>query len=190
MAKREMTGRRERLAYNGNIFKVYQWRQKMFDGSYQTFERAEREDTVQVIPVLHNKIVVTIESQPHYKGWRKRLVGGRIDRKGETPLESAKRELLEEAGMVARRWKLVKRFDFPSEVIGWETFFYAALDCRKVRKPELDPGEKIRLEMVGLDRFLNRSVKRGGPMSYYFARIRDDPKKKSTFRKMLGLADS
>jgi hypothetical protein len=28
-----------KLAFRGVVFDVYQWKQRMFDGSYQTFER-------------------------------------------------------------------------------------------------------------------------------------------------------
>ena len=51
--------------FKGVIFDVYQWKQKMYDGSFKTFEKIKRPDTVIVFPVLDNgKILLTKQSQP------------------------------------------------------------------------------------------------------------------------------
>ncbi|MFP4118083.1 MAG: hypothetical protein ACLFTR_04110, partial [Candidatus Woesearchaeota archaeon] len=49
------------LAYKGDIFKVYTWEQKLFDGSYKTFETVTRKPTVQLIVVEDDKIVLLDE---------------------------------------------------------------------------------------------------------------------------------
>jgi len=46
---------------------VYQWPQKMFDGSTATFEMIKRPDTVQIIATVGNKILMTQEEQPTQK---------------------------------------------------------------------------------------------------------------------------
>ena len=56
-----------RLVFNGKLFQVYQWRQKMFDGSYQIFERARRADSVITIATVKDKIVVLKQKQPGTK---------------------------------------------------------------------------------------------------------------------------
>ena len=38
-----------RCVFKGVIFEVWQWEQKMFDGSMATFERIKRPDTVVII---------------------------------------------------------------------------------------------------------------------------------------------
>src|SRR3989344_4677291 len=91
--------------FKGVIFDVYQWEQKMFDGSVDTFERLKRPDTVVVFPVLPNgKIILTEQEQPGSRVFIG-ATGGRVD-EGEGILEAAKRELLEESGYTAEEFTL------------------------------------------------------------------------------------
>ena len=41
--------------YKGVIFEIFQWQQKMFDGSFSTYEWLNRPDTVEVIGITKNK---------------------------------------------------------------------------------------------------------------------------------------
>ncbi|HEX5744244.1 MAG TPA: hypothetical protein VFX84_02225, partial [Candidatus Saccharimonadales bacterium] len=53
------------LAFKGMIFDVYQWPQKLFDGSEHRFEMLKRPDTANVICVVDDKILVLDDEQPH-----------------------------------------------------------------------------------------------------------------------------
>jgi len=49
-----------KLVFKGVVFDVYQWEQKMFDGSYEIFEKLKRKDTAMVIPIKKDgKIIIT-----------------------------------------------------------------------------------------------------------------------------------
>ena len=137
--------------FAGVIFDVYQWPQKMYDGSTETFEMLKRPDTVQVIATRGDKILLAYETQPT-KGPAYTLFGGRVD-KGEPPLTAAKRELREESGFVSNDWELLKSWR-PYNKIDWEIFLYVARDCQKMGAPTLDPGEQIELKEVSWGEFV------------------------------------
>ncbi len=139
--------------FTGEIFDIYQWPQKMFDGSIATFEMIKRPDTVQIIATQNGKIFTTKEFQPNQKrdcG----LIGGRVD-KGEKPLTAAKRELLEESGMTAKKWTLLKSYQ-PVHKMDWTVHYYIAHDCTVVAKQNLDPGEKITINKNSFEEFINK----------------------------------
>lgn len=140
------------LVFKGVIFDVYQWQQKMFDGSTQVFEKLKRPDIVNVIPVIGENIILTEQVQP---GWARPLFGapgGRLDA-GEDPLEAAKRELLEETGLETRQFILWDAIQ-PMEKIEFAIYTFIAKQCRKVTDETLDAGEKIELKELSFDEFL------------------------------------
>lgn len=50
--------------FAGVIFDVYQWPQTMFDGRTETFEMLRRPDTVKVLLVRSNQILLINDAQP------------------------------------------------------------------------------------------------------------------------------
>jgi len=145
------------LVFKGKLFKIYQWKQKQFDGSHQIFERAERLDSVQIIASFGKKVIMIKEHQPGkplpYFG----LPGGRVE-EGEKPINAAKRELLEETGYESKNWLLMD-VELPSTQIKWRIYWYVARDCKKVADPKLDSGEKITVIKMTLDQFLDKISK-------------------------------
>ncbi len=137
--------------FKGTIFEVYQWEQKMFDGSTAIFEALKRPDTIQIIPTHGNTIFLSHEEQPN-KPLSYTFLGGRQE-EGEEPLSVAKRELLEEAGLESTNWELIKTYESEGK-IQWKTYLFAARNCQKIAEPKLDPGEKISVEKVDWKKFL------------------------------------
>ncbi len=138
--------------FKGIIFDVYQWPQKMFDGSFATFERVVRQSTVVIIPTIGNKIVMVKQKQPG-TDWYFDLPSGRMDKKGETPKNAALRELLEETGLKPKTIKLWKTYS-PSGKVVQKVYFFVAQNCKKVAEQKLDPGEKITPELKTFEEFL------------------------------------
>lgn len=138
--------------FKGIIFDVYHWQQKMFDGSEETFEILKRVNTIEVIAVTDEKICISHQSQPTKKDFYS-LFGGRAE-EGEEPLVTAKRELLEESGMVSDKWELYKIYQ-PLHKIDWDIYTYIAKDCRKVADTNLDAGEKIETMELSFDEFVD-----------------------------------
>jgi 8-oxo-dGTP pyrophosphatase MutT (NUDIX family) len=139
--------------FQGKIFDVYQWQQKMFDGSISTFEKIRRADTVGVIPITDDgKLILSQQEQPGSTPYIGTL-GGRID-ENESPIEAAKRELLEEAGMECDELILWTSEQF-LEKIDWAIYTFIAKGCHKIKNQSLDSGEKIKLIEVTFDEFLD-----------------------------------
>jgi 8-oxo-dGTP pyrophosphatase MutT (NUDIX family) len=127
--------------FSGKIYDVYQWEQEMFDGSLEVFEMLKRPDTIEVLAVKNNKIIVLKEEQPSilpYLG----LPGGRHDHEEEDELSAAKREVLEETGMSFRSWKLLRVVQ-PHAKIEQFLYCFLATDFSSKIEQKLDSGEKI-----------------------------------------------
>ena len=127
----------------------------MFDGSTQTFEMLKRPDTVQVIPMVGDKILINRQEQPDDPRKYLSLFGGRVD-EGEEILDAAQRELLEESGYEANEYFLWHA-EQPVGKIDWAVFTFVAKGLKKVADLDLDAGEKIKLKLVALDELIELS---------------------------------
>lgn len=135
-----------RRVFKGQIYDVYHWPQKMFDGSDATFEMLKRPDTVTVIPIVGDKIM-TIEDEQPYRGVRMTFPGGRIDANEPDTLTAAKREAKEETGYEFDNWKLVRVWQ-PHTKLEWFIYFYIAWDGQKTSESNPDIGEKISVKLL------------------------------------------
>lgn len=141
--------------FKGKIFDVYQWEQEMFDGTKKTFEKIKRLDTVIIFAVMDDEKILLIEekqpgSEPTLGG-----VGGRIE-DGEDVLEAAKREFLEETGLVAEKFVLWKSLQ-TSIKVDYALYFFIAKGVKKVAEQNLDGGEIIKFRYLTFDELLEIS---------------------------------
>ena len=123
----------------------------MYDGSKATFEALKRPGTIQIIPTQEGHVLLSHEEQPT-KALSYTFLGGRME-ENEEPLETAKRELLEESGLESDDWELIKTYHVEGK-INWPVYLFTARNCRKTTEPHLDPGEKIEVLKVTFDRFI------------------------------------
>ncbi len=138
--------------FEGQIFDVYQWPQKMFDGSTVTFEKLKRPDTVSILPITNQKTILMARQQQPGMSEFISLFGGRVD-PGEKPWQAAKRELLEESGYQSSSWELWKAEQL-LEKVDWAIFTFIAKDCELVKPQNLDSGEKISVFEVPFSEFV------------------------------------
>ena len=157
--------------FHGKIFEVYQWPQKVFDGTLHTFEMLKRPDTVTAICIVDDTVLVIDDEQPHL-GSRKSFPGGRIDETDQTVESAAQREVHEETGYSFKNWRLVQVWQ-PYRKIEW--FMYVLLAWEVVQKdqPHLDPGEKIHLQQIDFDTLKKLVADDVGYLGEYQALLKD-----------------
>ena len=186
MAKKNKLPKNARRVFKGEIFEVWQWPQKMYDGSTETFEMLKRPDTAVVIPVVGDKILILTQAQPNRPKAFYSIAGGRRG-KGETPLNAAKRELLEETGYVSRDWKLWNSVDPVGKMV-WTVYTYIARDCIFWQPPRPDAGEKVSAKLISFDEFLNLADEPDfyeKELKNFLLRTRGDKKEYKKFHKLL-----
>ena len=186
MAKKNKLPKNAKRVFKGEIFEVWQWPQKMYDGSTETFEMLKRPDTAVVIPVVGDKILILTQAQPNRPKAFYSIAGGRRG-KGETPLNAAKRELLEETGYVSRDWKLWNSVDPVGKMV-WTVYTYIARDCIFWQSPRPDAGEKVSAKLISFDEFLNLADEPDfyeKELKNFLLRTRGDKKEYKKFHKLL-----
>jgi ADP-ribose pyrophosphatase len=184
--RKKVLPRNAKKVFSGVIFDVYQWQQKMFDGSFETFEMLKRPDTVAVIPTTSDcKIILEVNDQPHRKKFYS-FPGGAVENQKNVDLE-ALRELKEETGYVPEKMKLWKTVKAGSK-FDWFVYFFIAQKCKKKAKIKNDPGEKVNVKLVSLDELLELIIKQkfnAHDLTIEFIKAYYDKKQKEKLRKLL-----
>ncbi|MDZ7658947.1 NUDIX hydrolase [Fodinibius sp.] len=114
-------------------------------------------DWVNVIPITKNQEVVLVEQyrygieQPTLE-----IPGGMVD-PGEQPLESIKRELIEETGYSSANWSSLGKVSSNPAIMTNYTHLYLAEDCEMItsEKPRGDEHERINVHRLAVDKFLD-----------------------------------
>ncbi len=175
-----------RMVFKGEIFEVWQWEQRMFDGTTEIFEKVWRPPTVEVIAAVGDKILIEEQDQPDHSHYIN-LPSGRIDNE-KAPLAEAKRELLEETGYESDDWQSFMHNNNRGKVLH-DGYYFVARNCKKTREPKLDAGEKITTRFITFDELLALADE---PHFWafpefvtYLLQLRLDPAKKQEFKSLL-----
>jgi 8-oxo-dGTP pyrophosphatase MutT (NUDIX family) len=118
---------------------------------YEDGETAEREIVVHpgaVGIVAHDDEIVYMVRQPREAVGEEALLelpAGKLDVAGESPIECAKRELVEEVGVEAAGWEELTRFYSSPGFTDEQVFLFLATDLTEV---EAQPTEGERIEIV------------------------------------------
>jgi len=124
--------------FKGEVFDIYQWPQTLFDGRTKTFEMARRPDTVQILLVQNEQIMLVNDTQPDQRT-RLHVPHGKADESDDSWLSAAKRELREETGVVCEHWRLIS-VEQPLPRLEWFAPLYLAYGITEEHPQQLDPG--------------------------------------------------
>jgi ADP-ribose pyrophosphatase len=142
---------------NGNIFEPYV---------------IETGTWVNVIALTKNREVVLVKQYRH--GVRQVLLeipAGVMDAEDESPLQTAKRELLEETGYTGEKFFEVGRVSPNPATHSNMTYSFLALDVELVSRQQLDETEEIEVSLVPFDEFVKLAKDGGLPQALHIAAL-------------------
>ncbi|MCA9364516.1 MAG: NUDIX hydrolase [Candidatus Moranbacteria bacterium] len=177
----------EKKVFDGVRFRVYQWQQEMYDGSFATFERVERFAGASVIVGSSNgEIMVQRQEQPHWNGFRYSLPGGCVDI-GESVEDGVKRELLEETGYAVESVQLWQKHEGTLHV-RIPAYHFIGHNAQKIQEPNFGNGEKIENFWMSFDDFVllsDEPLFRDVWMRFYLLEMRVHSEKMEEFKKLV-----
>jgi ADP-ribose pyrophosphatase len=146
-----------KLSYEGPLFRVYT-DQILENGREITRDVVRHNGSVVILAVDDSQSkrdpLIVMERQYRHaaKEYLLEVPAGKME-EGEDALAAAKRELLEETGFKAKRWrKIVRYFASPGFLGEWMQIFVAEDLLRGEAQPEYD--EQIEIEMIPLSTLL------------------------------------
>lgn len=175
--------------FEGVIFDMYHWEQEMFDGSKSVFEAIRRHPSVTIIAATNNKIIFNNEQQPGKLPFST-LPGGQVEGE-ETPLSTAKRELIEETGFESDSWEEWFVADASNmSKLEWNIHYFVARNCIKKTEPHLDGGEKIETTFLSLEELLEKRrgmTNRSAALEERLEKAANDETEKQKLQDLLGI---
>jgi ADP-ribose pyrophosphatase len=178
--------------FEGIMFDVYQWEQELFDGTTATFEALKRQASVTIIAEVDGKILFNNEEQPGKPAFSA-LPGGRVE-KDDTPLSAAQRELLEETGYESSDWTEWFTADAGNmSKLEWNSHYFIARDCKKIKEPKLDAGEKVEAVFLTFEELLEKRrgmTNRSVALEEKFENAVINEEEKQKLKELLGIKTS
>lgn len=129
--------------YEGPVASVRVEEFRYSDGSVSERQVVAHPGAVAV--VAHDRRIIHLVRQPREAVGEEALLelpAGKLDVDGESPLECARRELVEEVGIEAGSWRELKRFYTSPGFAEEEVIVYMATDLRRV-EAQASPEERI-----------------------------------------------
>jgi ADP-ribose pyrophosphatase len=147
-----------KLSYEGPLFRVYT--DEILEKGRRVMRDVVRHNGSIVILAIDDSkskrdplIVMEVQYRHAAKEYLLEVPAGKLE-EGEDPLAGAKRELLEETGFRAARWrKMVRYFASPGFLGEWMQVFIAEGLTLGEAQPEYD--EQLEIEMIPLSKLLS-----------------------------------
>ena len=150
---------RHKVILNTRVFDVREEHWKKPGGG--TFERhtVVHPGAVAILPVdARGRLLLIRQFRPAINDWLLEIVAGTLE-KGEAPLACARRELIEEAGVSARKWKKLGAI-FPAPGFCSEKIHLFHASDLKPASAEQDEDEQIEVTAMSVSQ-VRLAVKKG-----------------------------
>lgn len=139
-----------KTVYKSKFFKVEEQEIVLSNKKKLSYSIVKRDPVVVVIPITSdNEIFLVSQYRTLHRKQTLEAVAGHVD-KGETPLEAAKRELKEEAGIEAMHWEEIAKMDVSGSIVQAEAHVFLARDL-KIGEASPDDEEDITLIKLPLE---------------------------------------
>lgn len=139
------------LAYSGSVVDVYQDTMELPDGCIQKWDFVchKKGGGACIVPVLADgRILMVRQYRPAIDRETLELPAGAVDAEDATTEDTARRELREETGYTAGKWKLLLRLKTAVAYCNEYTDVYLASELKDSHGQALDEAEEIRLHAV------------------------------------------
>lgn len=143
---------RDEVLHEGRWIRLLRRHIRTRDGEAHAWELVERRTHGPIVAVAavttDDEVILLRHYRIPARTWMLEVPAGLMDKPGEAPMETAKRELLEETGYVADSWETLFEGPFNAGLTPDEIVFFIARGARKVREPEHEALEAIEVHTV------------------------------------------
>jgi 8-oxo-dGTP pyrophosphatase MutT (NUDIX family) len=137
----------EELKFDGTMVRVGVERFRHADGQEVSREKVWHPGAVGIVALDDEQVWLTRQPREVIGASASlEIPAGKLDVPGETPLETAKRELAEEIGKRAAEWEEIKVFYTSPGFSDERVWLYLATDLDDA--PDVQPDERERIEIV------------------------------------------
>jgi ADP-ribose pyrophosphatase len=119
---------------------------------YYTYEKVDTRHGAVIAITEDKKVVIAEQFRPGPEAVMQELPGGVID-EGEDPQAGVMRELLEETGYTSEQFEFLG-LTIKDAYSNATTYFYLALNCRKVADQKLDSGEFVEVKLIDIAKLI------------------------------------
>lgn len=139
----------DEVVYAGRWIRVLRRPIQTPDGERHHWELVERRTHGPIVAIValtdDDHVILLRTFRVPAKRWMLEVPAGLMDQPGESPLDTAKRELLEETGYAAARWETLMRGPYNAGLTTDEIIYFIARDARRVQPPEHEALEAMEL---------------------------------------------
>ncbi len=140
------------IVYKSKIFKIREEKVRLPNGKRPLYLIIDHPGAIMLIPIIEDKILLIREYRPTVGQWLYQLPAGTIE-KGESPKQTASRELVEEIGYSSRKIKfLFKSYTTPG-ISNEVMHFFLAEDLKEATQ-NLDANEVIEVKPTKITKIL------------------------------------